>query len=859
MIRRLWALFRRDGITDEIREEFDFHLAMRIDEWERRGYSRAEAERLARRRFGNVVRLRDEGYDVRGAGLLESVWQDVRQSVRLWRQRRSTAAGVVATMALGAALVAVLTSLVDAAWLRPLPFVNADRLVTVSLRIDAGGRESGLNPSAREVAALQGATPAVAAIGAYHPFEERLVLDAGEPERVPSLTATPGYFEAHRAQPVVGRTFTADDTRPGAEAVIILGYGAWQMRFAADPAVVGRRVLVDGSPVTVIGVAPRGFHRSAFFWRPMPMGDDRADRRGSGAEVVARLADGVGLEHAREALATIARTWSVTPQADRVEDVALDFVYDDLVARTRDSLTLITAAITVLVLLVGVNVAGLLSAEGASRRQELAVRAVLGAGRGRLVRQQLTAASVLAVAAGVVGCWVAWVTLDWLVALMPLQLPPHAAPALNWRVLAVTLSVVVLASWVVASGPAWRQSRLNLREWIDGRIPDLGRRRFWRPGQLVVAAQVGVAVVLMAACGLLVRSLDRLLRVDLGFAPESAYVLDVSPIDPSPAVWQHFYPALVERLKAMPGIDAAGATDWVPMAPVMAFLAMPVEGGPELSPAGVTPGALEALGVTLRSGRLLRDTDAGRPVAVLTESAAREAFGTTDVVGRPLNLGPPMPESMAIPPLEVIGVVADVKGFGPRQDAQNLVFTELMPHSFMPPSIVLRSRGAPPDLPQLRALAATVGPRVVVERVRPATTLLDDNITLPRARTTLLALLAATGLLLSLVGVTAVTTHAVVRRTREIGVRLAMGATPLGVVRTVALGTLVPAAAGLAGGLAVALYAGAALEAYLFEVPPVDIVSLTGVCLVMCLCASLVAWLPALRAARIDPVQALRQ
>jgi len=851
MFRRLRALLRRDAIADEIREEMEFHLEMRIDELQRRGLSRADAERTVHRKFGNVARLRDEGYDVRGAGFVESVWQDVRHSARLLRSKPVFAMTVIATLALGMGLIASLAAIVDAALVRPLPFVDPDRLVKIELLVKPDGiEEFSIDPSTHDIAALQQASPALIAMGGYHELEDRLVYDDGEPERLSSLTATPGYFEAHGAVPVVGRTFTNDDGRSGAEPVVMLGYAFWRQRFGGTADVVGRRANIEGRMSTIVGVAPRDFHRRTHLWRPRPSHGALAAQRATGTTVVAQMRSGVRPDELAIALTEAARRLPSADPFGSVAGVSVTPVYADLVERTSDALWLIGAGVLLLLMLVAVNVSGLVFAEGASRQQEFAVRSSLGAGRGRLIRQFITDATMLTVVASGVGLLVAAVSMAPLLAVLPLDLPPHAEPRVDARVVVITMLVGLIAAWTVALVPARRLTGFNLREWLDGRIPDVRSRWFSRPGQLIVCVQVTLVVVLLAGGGLLVRSLDRLMNVDLGFDPEAVHVLEVMPLDSSPAVWKDYYPALVQQLRRVRGVEAVGASDWMPLAEVMVVMAVDPAGGPDLSPAGVTPGLLEALGVRVRGGRLFAASDDGLPVAVITESAAREVFNSTDVVGKAVDLGQPH---------TVIGVVSDLRGWGPDSDPQNLVFTPLQATSLMPPTVVLRTNGPAPSLADLRGAATSIGPRVVVERVRPGTALLDENIEAPRQRSAVLALLALFGLVLTLVGIGGVTAQAVLRRTREIGVRMAFGATPQQVVRTVAGDSLKPALIGLTLGVNAAFYTTGILERYLFETTPTDPLTLSMVCVGVVVMATVAAWLPARRAARIDPVTALRE
>lgn len=342
-LHRLRALFRRDAIADEIREELAFHVEMRIEELQQRGLTREDAERQVHQRFGNVAKLRDQGYEVRRGGVMETIRQDVRHSVRLLRRKPAYAVATMATLSLGIGLIATLASVVDAAWLRPLPFVQPDRLVEVSLRFRGTPEEPWIvNPSVLDIHTLQTSSPVFDAIGGYHALEDRVILDRGEPERVMVLNATAGYFEAHGAVPVLGRTLMVDDGRAGAEAVVVLGYGFWWQRLGGDPNVIGTRLQIDNSLVTVVGVAPREFHRSAHAFRPMPAFGELANRRGTGATVLARLRPGVPIDAATAALQSAAVTLAADAQV--VRTIAVDTVRPALLGLVLGVISAVYAA-----------------------------------------------------------------------------------------------------------------------------------------------------------------------------------------------------------------------------------------------------------------------------------------------------------------------------------------------------------------------------------------------------------------------------------------------------------------------------------------------------------------------------------
>ncbi|MCR4373317.1 MAG: ADOP family duplicated permease [Acidobacteria bacterium] len=853
LLARLRALWRRDVIADEISDELQFHLEMRIQELEDRGVPPAEARQRAAQRFGNAAVHRDRGYDIRGGGIVETVVADVRHAWYRIRRRWGYATAAILTLALGIGLTTALISIVDAAWLRPLPFPDPEHLVQVELKVAETDGERTSTPSLTDVRALREIRHVLDGIGHWHGWEERLVLDTGEPERVKVLKMSEDYADLYGVPPVLGRTFRIEDTRPGAPPVVVLGHAFWQQRFAGDRTVVGRTILLADAATTVVGVLPPTFHRDTHVWSPES--DERLrNHRDGGGEVYARLRAGVALPEAERLLGAIAQAWPAEPDHPRITGVALRPLYDDAVAGTEDAVSTIAVSVLVLVALVCVNVSGLIFSDGADRRREFAVRASLGAGRGRLIRQMLTEAGVLGAMACVLGVLVAWWSLDGLRTLLPLDLPPHALPSINLRVLlgAVVASIVTVVA--VSLWPAARLTRASLTETMSGATPRQAASWPRVFGRGIIAAEVALAVVLLTGGGLMLRSLDRLLSVDLGFQPASIVTIEAVPLDQSPAVWQQYFPQLLDRLRAVPGVAAAGAIEGMPLAGQgMVFLAT----GPsqpnaihDAIMAGVTPGYLEALGVRLLEGRTFSVEDRGRSVVVLDETAARRLSPTGSAIGKSVSVRGPM---------TVIGVVSNVRDSPRARRADPTIYTWLVPHSIIPPVVVVRTApGANVSVQELRKAALSAGTRAMVERIRPGSELLDENVAEPRHLTIVLGLLGGLGLCLTLVGTGGVTAYSVARRTQEVGIRMAFGASPQRVVTGITLEALRPILAGLALGLIASYYAATVLETFLFNTEVHDRPTFVTVAIVLGVATLIAAWLPARRAATVDPVQALR-
>jgi putative ABC transport system permease protein len=859
-LARVRALWRRDVIADEINEELQFHLEMRVDEHERRGLPRDAAVRAAARRFGNVAVLKDKGYDIRGGGVIETVVADVGHGLGRMRRRWGYATAAILTLALGIGLSTALISIVDATWLRPLPFPDPERLVKVLLTVAESGADRRSSPSIVDVRALRADGRILEGIGQFHQWEERLVLDTGEPERVKVLQMSEGYADLFGLPPALGRTFRLEDSRPGAAPVIVLGHAFWRRRFAGDPDVIGKTFLLGNISTTVVGVLPPALHRDTHVWMPRTL-EPHGPGRDSGADVYARLRAGISLPEAERALGALARQWPSVPDWPRITGVSLEPLYDDAVASTEAAVSMIAVSVLVLVALVCVNVAGLLFADGADRRREFAVRASLGAGRGRLIRQMLTEAGVLGTAACFLGVLLAWWSLDSLVRVLPLHLPPHASPALNVRVMVYAVTAALATVLAVSVWPAVRLTRASLTDNIAG-AAQLRTGAWPRTfGRGIIAAEVALAVVLLIGGGLLLRSFNRLLSVDLGFQPDAILTMEAVPLEQSPIVWQQYYPQLLARLRTIPGVAAVGAIDGMPLANsrmvVMAGMVDESGNGPPPGPldsaimSTVSPGYLEALGVRLLEGRTFTEQDAGRNVIVLADNLARRAFPGKSPVGESISIS-------GQPPLTVIGVVADVR-HSPWNDPTATFYAWMIPHAMLPPAIVIRAKpGVTLSLEELRASALSVGIRAFVERIRPGAELLDENVRDPRNLTLLLSLFGGLGLVLTLIGTGGVTAYAVARRTQEVGIRMAFGATPRDVVAGLTSEALRPILAGLVVGLVASYYATAVLERFLFDTPATDPGTFAAVAAGLGVAALIAAWLPARRAASVDPVQALR-
>jgi predicted permease len=860
LLVRLRALVRRDVVASEIREELLTHVDMRAEDLERQGVPRDEARRRAVRRFGSVALHQDRGYDVRGGGVTETVLQDLRYALRLLSAQRGFSLIAILTLAIGVGLSTALFSVIHAAVVRPLPFANPGQLVNVNVPSDGGDQTS---PSLEDVRAWRADGRVFQQASLDRGTYDRLV-DAGQPEWVQVRSVTEGFFETLGVLPLAGRTFAEPDVVREAPLVALVGHSYWRSRFGGDGAAIGRQIRVAGEPATVIGILPAGLFPDIEVWQPFKPGIQER-MRGSGAPAVARLRPGLSRQEGEKALAQFVAAFDAaqgkTYSSPVGSAVRLFSIYDRAVEGKGPVLWTLSGAVLAILLIACVNVAGLLLARGATRQRELAIRASIGAGRARLTRQLLTESLVLACTGGVAGVLLAWISLDLLVAIVPLSLPENGTASLNGEVLLFAAAVTISTALVFGLVPALRLSRVTVLAALAGADRRSGAPLPRRTGQWLIAAEVALGVVLVAGAVLMIRSFSRVISVDLGYDPGSFLTMEVAPLDPDPGVLSRYYPALVDALRRLPEVEAAGAGNQLPMGGSRRAGWLKV-GGQEVrvDQRLVLPGFFEAIGLPLKAGRFLTEGDltSGHPVVVINEMTARQAFGNQPPVGRLLPLARESPP-------EVVGVVGDFLQDGAQGPVRANVYAPYTGRERLGSSnrvqflVFVRPRGNPAGFAtRLRDVAHAIGPRVLVDRIRSGDDYVSESVTVPRHRMVLLGLLGGVGLLLTVVGIFSITAFAVARRTREIGVRMAFGAGKRQVIRAIVRDVLKPAALGLVAGATGAYLTTGVLRTLLFETTPHDPVAFVAALVTLGLAAVLAAWLPARRAALVDPVHALR-
>jgi len=791
---------------------------------------------------------------------------DVRFALRALRKKPGFTLVAVLTLALGVGANTAIFSVVNGVLLRPLPYPKPDRLVAIWQNDLAHGilKNTVSVPNFLDWKAESDVFDAMATWR-----NNAVTLGAGTaPVRVRTGAVSADFFEVMGVAPVVGRTFLPDEYRFGAPPAIVLGYAAWRAHFAADRSVVGRQVRVDGRPVTVVGVMPEGFAfpRRAEAWEPLAF--DPAGLPGRGLvflQVVGRLKPGVALERARAQMTAIAdRLRQEYPNDNAGQGVTVLPLREDAVGDVRAALIVLSGAVGFVLLIACGNIANLLLARGVSRQREIAVRAALGAGRARLVRQLLVESLLIAAAGGAAGLLLGLWSFDALVALLPANLPRVSEIRFDGRVLAFTFTLALVSGLLFGLVPAVRASRGDLAGAFRERTAGGGGRRL-RNG--LVVAEMALAMTLLVGAGLLLTSFARLQSVEPGFEPRgvlvASYVLPDGRYGTA-AREGAFVEGVLARLAANPAIDSAGATTTLPLQGSSLDLTFVVEGQPEPAPDdypdadfdSVTPGYFETLHVPLRAGRTFRATDTAEapPVVIINEALAQRYFPHENPVGRRLRV-----EWTNDPPFrEIVGVVGDIHhaelGVAPRP----AMYTPATQLSWSFGSFAVRARPGADAAAAVRQAIAAVDPELAPGNVAPLDAIVSSSIAQPRFRSLLVGGFAATALLLAIVGLAGVLSYSVSQRTTEIGVRLALGARSGQIVRLVVGEGLALAAAGTVVGAAGALALGGTLTSLLFGVSAFDGRIYLSLAVLLTAVAALACYVPARRAARVDPMAALR-
>ncbi|HYC49534.1 MAG TPA: ABC transporter permease [Gemmatimonadaceae bacterium] len=855
----LWmrSLIRRNRVELELDRELRTHIDMETEANIRRGMNAADARRAALVAFGGMERTKEDVRDERNTRWLESIVADLRHATRTLRAQRAFTAGVVATLALGVAATTAIFSMVYAVILRPLPYPEPDRIASITISTEGIDREVADDFSYHAWASgARGAT----AIAAYQGVSGVIQTAAG-PREVRGTQATAGYFTVMGVQPMLGRIFTAEESRPGGPRVVLVAEQLWRETMSADSAVLGTSLVIDGQPATVIGVMPATFSsaRRAQFWRPFRLSVPAPDVTWY-FPVIARLKPGVTLEAFRAELATIqARVESGRPASARGTTPVVMTLHERRYGDTRRPLMLLFAAVGVLLLITCANVANLSLARSTARRHEFALRLALGAGRRRLAQYVLVESFLLSLTGALLGAALAASAIGTLVKISPDSVANVEGIRVDATVLLFTLGIAVVTTLLFGMVPALAAAGGNLRDALasaTGRVAGGRSHRMLRRGMVV--AELATALVLVVGAGLVARTFWRVMSTPMGFRPESVLTARISlpyaKYQDSTA--RGFMEEVLRRARQLPGVQHAALVDALPLTGArMTTISSEGKEGPRFNVVGATDGYFETIGARMLAGRFFDANDGatGSRVAVLSADLARRTFGTVAAVGRRFDMGGET--------LDVVGVADDVRQRG--------LEGELSPTLFVPLSqqggwrylqLAMRTEAPAPDI--IRAVTGTVQQLDAAQPAPPFRTMEEVVAEVVAPRRFLFVLLgtfAALAGALAAVGLYGVLAYLVTERTKEIGIRVALGADRRRVQRFMLREGLGLAIVGVAIGLVVSVGAVRLVEKLLYQVSAYDMVTFAVSVGMLLAVATIASLLPARRAARIDPVVALRQ
>jgi predicted permease len=885
---RSWlrAILQRSRVEREMDAELRFHIEAYAEDLVRRGVAREEALRRARLEFGGVERAKEECRDARGASFIETLVQDIRFASRILRKSPGFTAVAVFTLAVGIGASAAVFSLVNAILLKPLPYPDSSRIVLPELISPPGvnlGSEYFPWGQAQFRMLTRDAHP-FQTVGAFQNDTFNLT-GAGEPASLDGFRASQEFFPALGVSPALGRTFTAEEDQPGHEYEVILGDRMWRERFAADRDVLGRTVDLNGYAYTVVGVMPAefafpraeempssfNFPREPQLWVPLAI---PAEPKPGPSElaVVARLKSDLTVAQAQAAMDLI--TKHVESQDHRYVgwfNTRVVPLQRQVVGDTRRPLQLMLSAVGIVLLIACSNVANLLLTRSLARRKEFTLRAALGAGPARLIRQLLTESLLIAIAAGGVGILIAYAGIYFVKALGPSNIPRLREVTLDLPVLAFALGISLATGILFGLAPAIGAARENLVDSLkEGNQRSGGSRITPRLRNALLVSQVALALVLVIAAGLLTRTFFQLLGADGGFNAERVLTFQL----PLPALkyaeQDHIvtlFGNVLERLRAVPGVQAAGIGETVPMggegeSTVIRVPDHPAASQKEMPFANFTvisPGYFSAIGTPLLRGRDFQETDTtdSMPVAIVNAAMERKYWATDGALGKQVG-----PGSTRFPLLTIVGVVLDVKHTSLREETapeMYVLYNQKPWPSLLNMRVALRTKADPAAMTEsVRENIHAIDPDLPLAKVMTLATLVDDSMAQPRFSVFLLGAFGALALLLASIGMYGVISYSVLLRTQEIGIRMALGAQRRKVFGMVLGQGAQLAGLGIAIGLVVALGVTRLMASFLYGVRATDPLTFFAVSLLLLGLALLACYLPARRAMRVDPMVALK-
>jgi predicted permease len=864
-IFRAWlrALFERESVLQDIDEELRIHVEMATEENLKRGMGPEEARSAAVKSFGDLSRNLERGYDVRGGGWLEDVWQDLRYGARMLRKQPGFTVIAVLTLALGIGANTAIFSIVNAVLLRPFSYQAPERLVILLERVTVTG---GFSPSYPNFVDWRAQNTVFEAISAVQQNESFNFTGAGEPERLQGRRVSAEFFSTLGVQPLVGRDFLAEEDRAGATPAVILSYGFWQRRFGADPSVIGQRLTLNLQSYTVIGIMPANFHFGAAADVTVPIGLQaerfRVRGRDPGADVVARLKPNVSAQQAETEMNLIAaRLEQQYPESNKNRRVRVVPLHERFVGDVRQPLLILLGAVGLVLLIACANVANLLLVRASARQKEMAVRVALGASRLTLVRQLLTESVLLVVLGAALGILLALWGTSFIAAQLPDGIPRLQEANVDARVLIFTLAVSLLTGLLFGLAPALQASRPNLTEGLkEGERGSSGRRQWLRSG--LVIGEVALTLTLLIGAGLLIQSFRRVLAVDPGFKAQNLLTMQLSVNNPDGQQVANFFEQLQQNIRNLPGVASVAVSNGLPFETAN-YPGFRIEGRTEPDNKGsglrysVSPDYFRTMGIELIKGRLFtaEETRDSQRVIVINEVLAQRHFPNEDPLGKRLK------ETPTSPSLEIVGIVRHVEHYNlDNKSVQPQFYTNFNQNPAGRAHVLVRTAVEPLSLAAaVRAQVAALNKDQAVFKVRAMEQTVAQSVAPRRFSMLLLMVFAVVALGLACLGIYGLMSYTVAQSTREIGVRMALGAQVRDVLKLVIGRGMKLALVGVALGLVAALALTRMMKTLLFGINATDPVTFAAIALLLIAVALLACFVPARRATKVDPLLALRQ
>ncbi|HEY7211783.1 MAG TPA: ABC transporter permease [Bryobacteraceae bacterium] len=860
-----WRRRRKEREAD-LERELRTHLEAEAEE---QGLPDEEAAYAARRALGNAGVVKEQVRESWGWTRFEQFIRDLRYSLRTLRRSPGFTLTAVLSLALGIGANTAIFTVVNAVLLRPLPFPQPHRLVQLwEAKPSKGYSDNVINPL--NFLDWRDRAHSFAGMAAVLPIITN-VTGAGEPVALRGMQVSPNYFSILGVRPVIGRAFLPEEGTPGKDRVTILSFGLWRSRFGGDTGVIGRKLMVNGEPSIVVGVMPRGFTMPKYraeIWNPMTLVRSEGAGRGRYLQAIARLKDGIPLEQAQQDLQRVAHQLAAErPDFDAGWTAEAVPMLADATAKVRLPLLVLLAAVALVLMIACANVANLLLMRAAGRRQEMAVRAALGAGRRRLLQQLLSETFILAGAACLIGLAIAYGGVKGLLALIPDQshLPRLDVVAMDARVFLFAAALSIASALLFGLIPSLQVSQIRPQQTLSSASARLTARSSFR--RALVVLEIALALVLLAGAGLMLRSFQKLISVDPGFSIERVLTFTLFT---SPARYQNdqkragYFANLLREIRSVPGVQEAGSVHFLPLMNSISGSCFSRSDEPPPVPSKardsqflvVSPGYFEALKIPLLAGRMFDTRDSfGKPnVVMVNRQFVKKFLSDRNPVGQKLNVCWTVQN-----PVEIVGVVADARQTELGTAPKPTIFIDNLQAPMYFAEIVVRTAGDPEGtLGAVERAIHRVDPDQALTHIGTLAQVFSDSVAQPRMQLVLLLVFGGLAGLLAIVGVYGVVSYSVAQRAREIGIRMALGAQVSEVGFTVLREGLLLAIAGAALGLAGALALTRLMRTLLFEIPPTDTLTLASVTGLLLFVVVLATTMPAYRAAQTDPISTLR-